>query len=206
MARFPAGFPIGFKLAPGINPDEAAALNGEVEFISLDGELKECCVWLGGLRTTARRATVLRVVRSLRERETLASESPAPWPEVTDVGEYLYDPDSTVVRSGLVGDLANATGLTGIDYRVAFLTGGLVETSFATRYRVQDVCPLDAKTVSTKLRTSGVGRVTIVKRGVDLDADKLNTKWTTDLPGYRFVILTRIGGSAKAVIAERTES
>jgi hypothetical protein len=203
MARFPAGFPIGFKLAPGIDPEEAAALGGEVEFISLDGELKECCVWLGELRTTARRATVLRVVRSLRERETLASESPAPWPEVTDIGEYLYDPDSTIVRAGLVGDLAKATGLTSVDYRVAFLTGGWVETPFATRYRVREVCSLDAKTVATKLRTSGVGRVTIIKRGVEADADKLNAKWTSDLPVHRFVILTRIGGSAKAVIAER---
>lgn len=202
MARFPAGFPIGFKLAPGVDPEEAAALGGEVEFISLDGELKECCVWLGGLRTTARRATVLK---GIDKQWTMESESPAPWPEVTDVGDYLYDPDSTVVRAGLVGELANATGLTGVDYRVAFLTGEMVETPFATRYRVQEVCPLDAKTVATKLRTSGVGRVTIVKRGVEADADKLNAKWTTDLPEHRFVILTRINGTAKAVIAERTE-
>lgn len=199
MARFPAGFPIGFKLAPGIDPEEAAALGGEVEFISLDGELKECCVWLGELRTTARRATVLKGT----ETQTMESESPDPWPEVTEVGEYLYDPDSTIVRAGLVGDLASATGLTGVDYRVAFLTGGVVETPFATRYRVEEVCPLDAKTVSTKLRTSGIGRVTIVKRGVEADADKLNAKWTNDLPGHRFVILTRINGKPRAVIADR---
>jgi SAM-dependent methyltransferase len=236
MAKFPHGFPLGFKLAPGVIVDEAVALGGEVEFISLDGELKECCVWTGALKSTGRRATVIRVVHSLREREglrpgedtratchgsndvnsdtrsptrsrsertTLAAEDPAPWPVVTDVGEFVYDVDATVVRSGLVGDLAKLTGLTAIDYRVAFLTGPLVASPFAVGFRVDDVCPLDAKAVGKVLQSCDVGRVTVVKRGVEADAEKLTAKWKSDRPGHRTVILTRVAGRAKAIVAER---
>jgi len=60
LKRLPAGFPIAYKLAPGVNRDDGTAFGGELEFISVDGELKESVLWLGELRTTARRATLLR--------------------------------------------------------------------------------------------------------------------------------------------------
>lgn len=203
MAKFPPGFPLGFKLAPGVNVDEAVVLGGEVEFISRDGELKECCVWLGPLRSAARRATAIRVVRSGPGRTTLSAETPAPWPAVTDVGEFVYDLDPTVVRAGLVGELAKWTRLTALDYHVAFLTGPFVESPFAVGFRVDDVCPLDAKTVGKALLRRDVGRVTVVKRGVEADAEKLTATWKSDRPGHRTVILTRIDGRAKAILADR---
>jgi SAM-dependent methyltransferase len=200
MARFPPEFPLGFKLAPGLNVDEAVALGGEVEFISWDGELKECCVWLGKLKTTGRRATVLR---KSALRTTLAAANPAPWPAVTDVGEFVYDPDATAVRAGLVGDLAKLTGLTALDFHVAFLTGPFVESPFAVGFRVDEVLPLDAKAVGKALRTRDVGRVTVVKRGVEADAERLTSKWKSDAPGHRTVILTRVAGRSRAILAER---
>jgi hypothetical protein len=59
LKRLPAGFPIAFKLAPGVAWGDLHGFDGEVEFISVGGELKECVLWLGELRTTGRRATVL---------------------------------------------------------------------------------------------------------------------------------------------------
>jgi hypothetical protein len=57
---------IGVKVAPGVSDDELAALDGrgagqglEVEFISVDGELKEAALWFGPLAGPRRRATVL---------------------------------------------------------------------------------------------------------------------------------------------------
>ncbi|MBY0229681.1 MAG: class I SAM-dependent methyltransferase, partial [Gemmataceae bacterium] len=43
-SRFP-GVPLCAKLAPGVPLDEVD--EGEAEFVSLDGELKECALWLG---------------------------------------------------------------------------------------------------------------------------------------------------------------
>src|SRR5262249_33144934 len=53
------GLPICAKLAPGGPWPELSALNGEAEFVSLVGELKECVLWLGPYRQKARRATLL---------------------------------------------------------------------------------------------------------------------------------------------------
>jgi hypothetical protein len=56
-ARTPA---IGVKVAPGVTDEELAALEvDEVEFISVDGELKEAALWFGPLASPGRRATLL---------------------------------------------------------------------------------------------------------------------------------------------------
>jgi SAM-dependent methyltransferase len=56
-ARTPA---IGVKVAPGVGDDDLAALEvDEVEFISVDGELKEAALWFGPLASPGRRATIL---------------------------------------------------------------------------------------------------------------------------------------------------
>jgi hypothetical protein len=57
--RVPA---IGIKVAPGVTDEDIAALDDpalEVEFISVDGELKEALLWHGPLATPGRRATLL---------------------------------------------------------------------------------------------------------------------------------------------------
>ncbi len=58
MARF-QNLPLAFKLAPGIAWNDLGSYEGEAEFVSLDGELKECTLWLGSFATKKRRATVL---------------------------------------------------------------------------------------------------------------------------------------------------
>jgi precorrin-6B methylase 2 len=56
-ARTPA---IGVKVAPGVADEELAALAvDEVEFISIDGELKEAVLWFGPFASPGRRATIL---------------------------------------------------------------------------------------------------------------------------------------------------
>jgi len=52
---------IGIKLAPGVSDEEIATLGiGELEQISVNGELKEAVFWLGPLGQPGKRATVLR--------------------------------------------------------------------------------------------------------------------------------------------------
>src|SRR5262249_27470012 len=80
VAHFPGGFPLGLKLAPGIPIDDAVGLGGEIEFVSVAGELKECVVWLGPLDSAARRATALPAG------ETLFASTLPPAADVTPIG------------------------------------------------------------------------------------------------------------------------
>lgn len=199
IARLPADFPLAFKLAPGIDRHASDALGGETEFVSVDGELKECLAWRGPLATARRRATAIRdgVPHTI---SSSAFPEPAP---LGDLGEFLYDPDPAVVRSEMTGPLATTLALTALDARVATLTGPAVDSPFLTRFRVVAECDLDEKKGHAELRARGVGRVTIVKRGVEADADRLRKRWTSDAPGHATVFLTPIAGRPRAIIGDR---
>jgi hypothetical protein len=196
-AHFPGGYPLGFKFAPGVPIDDAVGLGGEIEFISLAGELKECAVWLGPLDSAARRATVLPAG------ETLATGDLPPVADVTPIGAYLFDPDPAVVRAGLDDLLAAKLNVTRFDPGVAGLTGNNpVASPFVTAYRVEEVLPFQPKTVGAWLKQHGVGRVTPVKRGADVDTDATVKGWRLTGDEHRVVIFTRAAGKGVTVIAE----
>ena len=201
LARLPKEFPIGFKLAPGASWEDLALYPGEVEFISVDGELKECALWLGELRTTARRASLLG---SDGTRHTLEAETPQERRDQVEIGKVLYDPEAAVNRAGLVPNLAEILDAAPIDAVVQLLTAETHrETPFAIAYRVDAVLPLDARKISAWLRAHDIGRITAVKRGSLADSDALQAKWKLTGPKHRFVLFTRAASQQVAVIAER---
>ena len=82
----------------------------EIELVSLAGECKEATVWFGELAGDAPfRATILP------ERESLAGNPLDALTSVEALGPYLFDPDPSVVRAGLVDLLAEETGLRRLD-------------------------------------------------------------------------------------------
>jgi hypothetical protein len=200
VGRFPDGFPLGVKVAPGFPKDELAGFDAAPEFVSLGGELKECVLWFGPLRSTGARATVLPGPHTLAGDPDAAAD-------VGPVGAFLYDPDPAVTRAGLVGELGRRLPARQNDPRIAFLTSDtLTPTPFASAYRVDEVLPFQVKRVGEWLRTHGVGRVTVVKRGSPVDADDLMAKWKLRGDGHRAVILTRAMDRPVAIIGERAET
>ncbi len=196
LARFPAGFPLAAKIAPGVPREALARFDAEAEFVSADGELKECVLWFGPLRTAARRATVLPGPH------TLAADADEELPFAAPVGDYLFDPNPAVVRADLVGVLAARLRAAPVEPGVAVLTGAEAATSsFADGYRVEHVAAADAKKLREHLRAAGVGRVTILKRALDVDAEAFRKGLKLgDGVGHRHVMLTRAGGKAVAVV------
>jgi THUMP domain-like/RNA cap guanine-N2 methyltransferase len=196
--RFPADFPLGVKIAPGVAWADIAGLDAETEFISVNGELKECVLWFGPLRTAARRATVLPAGATL-----FADDSFSGTP-ISPVGEFVFDPDASVVRAGLSGQLAAQLGLAPIDYTVAMCTGPvLVHSPFVTGYSVELAARFNLKALRDHLRQHQVGRITVVKRGSQLDADDVTKKLKLVGTEHRVVILTRAGGEQAMIVGER---
>lgn len=201
VARFPHGFPLAFKLAPGVALADLAEFKGEIEFISVDGELKECALWLGNLGTPGRRATLLS---STGEPITLFTEEPEEPAEAEPIQQYFYDPAAAVVRAGLVPTLAAIIAGTPADATVQMLSAAeFTPTPFATAYRVYAVLPFDSRKVQAWLKSHGIGRVTVVKRGAMSDAAAVAEKWKLGGGEHRFVIVTRQRGDQVAVVAER---
>ena len=195
LARFPAGFPIGVKIAPGVARRDFERFDAEAEFISSDGELKECTLWFGALRTARTRATVL-------PGNTLFADASPAEPMAAKPGEFLYDPDSSVIRADLLGVLAERLQAAPLEPGIAMLSGPtLIRTPFATAYRIESCVPFKIDSLREHLKAGVVGRVTILKRAVEADVNVLLRKLKLASGKHRHLILTKAGGEAVAIVA-----
>ncbi len=194
-ARFPQGFPVAVKVAPGVPWSDLRDTDAEVEFVSLAGELKECVLWFGPLRTEARRATVLPCG------DSLVAESPHEPRPLAPTGAILYDPDPAVTRAGLVHNLAEQLDASPIDDQVQLLTSSrYAPTSFAAAFCVEHMAPFHARLLRDYLRERRVGHVTVIKRGSPADADDLLRKLKLTGTEQRTIFLTRANGQHVMVV------
>jgi hypothetical protein len=193
-------FPLGVKVAPAVPWDELQTYDAEKEFISVEGELKECVLWFGPLQTTGRQATVLP------QGTTLIAVQPAEPAEPGPPLAYLYDPDPAVVRSGLVANLGLMLNARPIDAEIAYLTSNqFTTTPFARRYAIEESMPFHARRLGERLRELNVGPVTITKRGSAVDVDELRRRWRLTGSESRTVILTRVLGNPWVLIGRRLD-
>ncbi len=199
------------KCAPGLDTS-VLDHRGEVEVVSLDGSVREACLWSPGLSGgVGRRATVVR---------TTPEDVPGPWgppcitadgvavhvEEVTDDDDdevdahgepdrFIVDPDGAVVRAGLVRHWARRHGLRQLDPRIAHLTGPQIPAGYSG-FEVLERCRLDRKELRRVLRERDCGSLEILVRGVDVDPDVLRRSLA--LKGSRplALVVTRIERSA----------
>ncbi|MCX7790435.1 MAG: methyltransferase domain-containing protein [Chloroflexaceae bacterium] len=196
---------LAVKVAPGI---DLAALpaEAEIEFVSLDGELKEAVIWCGPLARAARRASLLRTGADGQvATHTLVAGPGAVHPSVpvAEPDAFLYEPDPAVIRAGLVTNLAIRLGAAQIDPTIAYLTAPTcVATPFARIWPVLEWFPFNLKRLRARLRELGAGPVTVKKRGSPLDSDALARQLSG--PGARplVVALTQVRGRPAALICD----
>ncbi len=188
--------PMGIKLSPGVDLRHLSDIEGEVEFVSFEGELKEAMLWLGPLRGVPRRATLLPLGESL----IAASPEAAP---LSDPSSYLYEPDPAVMRAGLVAELAHRIGAAQIDPDIAYLTSGrLVPTPFARAFAIEATMPFGLKRLREWLRARGVGEVVIKKRGSPLEPRELEHALRLRGDASRTLFLTHVRGEPYVLVGE----
>ncbi|MBL8045834.1 MAG: hypothetical protein JNL09_04795 [Anaerolineales bacterium] len=187
---------IGVKLSPGVNLAELTNLPPhEVEFISVSGELKECVLWFGPLKTeAARRATLLPSGQSLISDNQFSNSLSAP-------RRYLYEPDPAILRAGLVTTLAVQLNAHQLDSEIAYLTSdALTPTPLARVFVIEDAMPFQLKRLREYLRARKVGNITVKKRGSPLTPEELIHKLKLSGPESRIVFLTHVNGEPYVLI------
>ncbi|PKV80314.1 THUMP-like domain-containing protein [Nocardia fluminea] len=184
-----AGRDIAVKSAPGLDFDRLG-WDGEVEVVSLDGAVREACLWSPGLTEpgVTRRATVLD---SRGGATTLTDAAPDDIP-VRAPGDWIVDPDGAVVRAGLVRHYAAKHGLWQLDPQIAYLTGDTVPPGMRG-FRVEDRFELREKTLRQELARRDCGSLEILIRGVDVDPDALRKKLKQRGSTPYTLVITRIG-------------
>jgi hypothetical protein len=194
LAEAYRGRDLAVKCAPGMDFAELP-WDGEVELVSLDGQVREACLWTGAFAGPARRATVLRTDG---QEWTVTSNDPDDCP-VRDVGEWLVDPDGAVVRAGLVRQYAARLGFGQLDERIAYLTGDTRPEGIRA-FRVLEHGHYSEKSLRKTLRSRGVGRLEILVRGLDVDPNTLRPRLKLSGRESSTVVLTRVGRTPMAYL------
>ena len=191
LPRTPAA---GVKVSPGVKLDELEAYDAEIEFISLRGELKEATLWFGPLKTARFRATVLPGPHTLT-----ASADLIP---LSEPRAYIYEPDPSILRAGLVATLGAQLGAAQLDPDIAYLTADALHTTpFARAWVVEDWFPFSLKRLRSALRERRVGRVTVKKRGSPLQPEALIRDLKLKGDQQRVVFLTHLRGRPIVILS-----
>lgn len=193
LPDFPA---LGVKISPGVDLDELASYQAEIEFISLGGELKEAVLWFGPLKTAARRATVLPGTHTFSARSLPVERLGLSEPQA-----YLYEPDPSILRAGLVGPLGESLGASQLDQEIAYLTSEeLVASPFTRSWKVEDWLPFNLKRLRAYLRERGVGRAVVKKRGSPLEPEALIRSLRLKGDLERVLVLTQMRGQPVVLV------
>lgn len=217
---------VGVKAAPGL-PREAVPPGWELEFIAVGRDLKEAVAWSPALATSARRATILPGGEALTPALLVGGPDGAPGPgagadaeavqlaeadraagadrgaavRTRPPGEFLYDPNPAVTRSGLVRELALLLGAWQIDDQIAFLSADVARpTPFARVLRVIESAPWDQKRLPARLRELDIGAVDIRRRGLAGDVERLHRQLKLSGTRRATLVMTRVNDRPWALV------
>lgn len=202
---------LAIKCAPGLDFGD---WSGEVALTSVDGSVKEACLYTPGLagvssgQQVTRSATVIEHVDKHNPltlsaaRVTTYDDTMPDDADVRAAGRYIIDPDGAVVRAGLVRHFAAAHGLWQLDERIAHVSGDALPEGIAGFEVIEQV---GLKQVRKALAALDCGSVEILVRGVDVNPDVLRKQWKLKGAKALAVVVTRIGRSATAFICKPRE-
>lgn len=187
----------GAKLSPSF-PHSAIPAGAEAQWTSLAGEVLECAIWWGPLVSQVGRSALVIGSQGRSwivhegDAETHGGISPVV-SSMAQIGPWLYEPDRAVIRAGLTGALTSAVDGLELDSGVGYVTSQrCVDVGYARRFTVVESMPLNVKALRAWLRDRDVGRVTIKKRGVTLDADALRHQLRLSGSVEMTLVLTRV--------------
>ncbi|MDQ1536720.1 MAG: hypothetical protein QOE58_1113, partial [Actinomycetota bacterium] len=195
----------GAKLSPSL-AHGAIPPGTEAQWTSLGGEVLECAIWWGPLVNRAGRSALVIGSQgrswTVREADVDSPGGAAPVASsVKRIGAWLYEPDRAVIRAGLTGALTSVVDGVELDSGVGYVTSErCVDVGYARRFSVTESMPLNVKALRAWLRDRGVGRVTIKKRGVAIDADELRRQLRLSGSVEMTLVLTRVKNQQVALV------
>jgi hypothetical protein len=195
---FGIGKPKGIKLGPAF-PLELIPSDVEAQWVSHQGDLVELVLWFDGLRDKPGRTALM-----LKDGQRYIFEGLGLERSVVDsLKQYIYEPDSSLIRSQLLGEFASQQGMTGVSEGIAYLSSeSLVSSPWLKTYEVLETLPLDELTIRKALAQRGIGKLEIKKRGVDITPEELRPKLKLKGEGAATLILTKVGDARRALIVQ----
>jgi len=217
---------VGIKVAPVI-PHDAVPVDGEAQWVSVNGDVVECGLWFGPLASNGYGRTALLIKTGMPdgERSRLVTAQPGAELEVGKPGQYLFEPDGAIIRAGLLATAAAELNAHQLDPTIAYLTGDKLPEAdqtppqfqaplqyqappqysapnIASVYQILDNLPFNIKQLKAYLRQRNVGRVTIKKRGTDVTPEQLRPQLALKGDSEATLVVTRVAGAHQVLIVE----
>ena len=170
----------------------------DIEIISNKGEVKEAVLWFGRLKHAPGKRSL--IATKLPERITWVKEKTDPI-DVSEPGEYLYEPDPAYVKAQMVNNLAKEYNLTLLHPTIAYLTGDKhVKSPLLKPHRVLAVTGIQYTEINRELNHLNLGSVDSKSRGVNVDHNEVRRKVRGTGFTRGVVVYTLVGGEPKALI------
>ena len=193
--------PTGVKFGPG-HPHEGIPENAEAQWVSVDGDLVELGLWFGAVaRPDVKRAALLITGNTRHEITSHSAERMDA--KIGELGDFVYEPDNAVVRSHLIGQLAEQIDAHLFAPEIAYLTCDKEITSpWLKGYRVLDNLVFDRKKLKAYLRERNIGTLEIKKRGSDIVPEELRKELAPKGEGAATLIVTRVGDAHRVLVCK----
>ena len=163
-------------------------------------------LWCGETATNpgALTATCVRIDGSVEQISVASDEIDQTIVIADDIGQYVFEPHSSVLAARLTDTIANRRRLARLAPGIAYLTGNdALSTDLLTRFCVIKIAALNVRAVANELVQLDAGQIEVKNRG----AEQLLTEQFSrlKLKGSRrlAVLLTRHKNRGIAIIAER---
>lgn len=193
--------PTGVKLGPG-HPHDQIPIGCEAQWVSVGGDLVELTLWFGSLaRTGVARSALL--IDKAGKHEIKSESSDRKDAPIGELGAFVYEPDASVIRSHLIGELAEQLDLSLFAPEIAYLTGAEALVSpWLKGYRVIEAMAFDRKKLKAYLRDREIGILEIKKRGSDIVPEELRKELAPKGKGAATLIVTRVGDTHRVLVCE----
>jgi hypothetical protein len=159
-------------------------------------------LWFGVLaRANTSRSALL--IDASGQHEITSSESDSPNAELSEIGEYVYEPDNSLIRSSLIADFAQPLGLSLISPEIAYLSSNeKIISPWVKGYRVIDNLVFDRKKLKAYIKQNNIGVLEIKKRGSDISPEQLRKELSPKGEGAATLIVTRVGDAHRVLVAQ----
>ena len=136
-----------------------------VEYLGDARECKQLLICFGDLKQAESMSA--RIVRGSNV-DSFSGDADVVESECQNIGEYLFEPHSTLLASKLVDDFAQQHQLERVKHGVGYLTGDqTVESPFVASFRVLESSTIDTKRIRSILNSKNYVITEVKKRGVD---------------------------------------
>lgn len=193
--------PTGVKFGPG-HPHEGIPDEAEAQWVSVGGDLVELTLWFGAVARPAVKRSALLIADGTKHEITSESAERMDAP-IGELGAYVYEPDNSVVRSHLIGQLAKDIDARLFAPEIAYLTNDLqIASPWLKGYEVLDNLVFDRKKLKAYLRERNIGTLEIKKRGSDIVPEVLRKELALKGEGAATLIVTRVGDAHRVLVCE----